>query len=161
MKKILLIMGVSLLLVGCGDYEVTKTNNNPTTSSKSTSQTTTTESTTTTTTTATKKTTRAKKTTKDNSIKVGNKSLKYGKYTFKEADLNATIVIKEDGTATYVGNVDTHGDRKPIDTTGTWKIKETSSLVFINFSWSNGTEEGYWIIKDSFSDQWHEFRYTK
>lgn len=163
MKKIILLMAVSLLLVGCGNQETRKSYDKQPTNITSTTESTTP---TTTTTTTTKKTT-----TKANSVKFGESSLKYGKYVFKQDDLKATIIINDDHTATYVGNVDMHGNtRKKIDTKGTWKIRENQKYMegpdvsyadYIDFTWDNGTKESYWAYQDSFGDQWHTFTYKK
>lgn len=62
---------------------------------------------------------------KENNVK--NSNLKYGTYKgeFDTSELYATIVINQDGTASYVGNVDQHGNnKKKINVTGTWKTRE-------------------------------------
>ena len=107
----------------------------------------------------------------EKNIKVGSSTLKFGKYKVEwDIPKDATITIKSDGTATYVGYM--YDTNTNVNLTGTWKTKANSvyglegppdnpsAVDGITFNWSNGKTEGFGISNNYFGDQWHGYRWV-
>lgn len=115
------------------------------------------------------------KTEKKTFVNVGTSTFKFGVYK-AEGDLpagfDATITVKEDGTAIYAGDIlDKAGKTKKVNLTGTWEAKEKSiyglqgspdnpeAVDGVHFTWSNGETAGYGLANGFFGNQFMSFHW--
>lgn len=102
-------------------------------------------------------------------VSFGSSTLYFGKYKAEgdlPSDFKATLTIKSDGTATYVGSKYlSNGSIKQVDLTGNWEVKAKSiaglsghpedfeKVDGIFFNWSDGSTDAYGVATKYIGNQ--------